>query len=110
MVFGGACWAAIEGSGGAGPRRKMSDEGVDVDVVRQDGRSATGNLRHCDDEMQRDDATIKQSGQDKMRQGARYIDEARQDATTRRLDDDETDDERRDVAEQRGTATRRDGT
>jgi hypothetical protein len=34
MAFGEACWAAIEGSGGAGPRRKMSDKGVDVDVVR----------------------------------------------------------------------------
>jgi hypothetical protein len=39
MVFGEACWAAIEGSGGAGPRRKMSDEGVDVDVVQRERRS-----------------------------------------------------------------------
>ena len=30
MVFGEACWAAIEGSGGAEPWRKMSDEGVGV--------------------------------------------------------------------------------
>ena len=37
-AFGEACWAAIGGSGGAGPRRKMSDEGVDVDVVRRAGR------------------------------------------------------------------------
>jgi hypothetical protein len=37
-AFGEACWAAIEGSGGAGPRRKMSNEGVDFDVVRQEGR------------------------------------------------------------------------
>jgi len=57
--------------------------------------------------MQHDDATIKQSGRDEMR----HIDEARRDATTRRLDDDdETNDERRDVAERRGAATRRDGT
>ena len=49
-----------------------------------------------DDEMQHDDATIKQSGRDEMR----HIDEARRDATMRHLfDDDETDDERRDVAE-----------
>ncbi len=37
MAFGEACWAAIEGSGGAGPQRqwrKMSNEGVDVNVVR----------------------------------------------------------------------------
>jgi hypothetical protein len=33
-AFGEACWAAIGGSGGAGLRRKMSDEGVDVNVVR----------------------------------------------------------------------------
>ncbi len=39
MVFGEAIWAAIEGSGGAGPRRKMSDEGVDVDVVQRERRS-----------------------------------------------------------------------
>ena len=39
MAFGEACWAAIEGSGGAGPWRKMSHEGVDVDVVRREGRS-----------------------------------------------------------------------
>ncbi len=38
MAFGEACWAAIEGSGGAEPRRKMSDEGVGVDVVRREGR------------------------------------------------------------------------
>jgi hypothetical protein len=37
-AFGEACWAAIEGSGGAEPRRKMSNEGVDFDVVRQVGR------------------------------------------------------------------------
>ncbi len=49
-----------------------------------------------DNEMQHDDATIKQIGQDEMR----HIDEVRRDATTRRLDnDDKTDDERRDVAE-----------
>ena len=46
------------------------------------------------------DATIKQSGHDELRQGAQYNDEARRDATTRRLDDDETDDERRDVLAQ----------
>ena len=34
MAFGEACWAAIEGSGGAEPRRKMSGEGVGVDVMR----------------------------------------------------------------------------
>ena len=34
MAFGEACWAAIEGSGGTGPWRKMSDEGIDVDVVQ----------------------------------------------------------------------------
>jgi len=34
MAFGEACWAAIEGSGGAGQRRKMSDEGVDVNIVQ----------------------------------------------------------------------------
>ncbi len=39
MAFGEACWVAIEGSGGAGPRRKMSDEGIDVDVMRREGRS-----------------------------------------------------------------------
>ncbi len=39
MAFGAACWAAIEGSGRAGPQRKMSDEGVNIDVVRQEGRS-----------------------------------------------------------------------
>jgi len=33
MAFGEACWAAIEGSGGAEPRRKMSNEGVGVDVM-----------------------------------------------------------------------------
>ncbi len=36
MAFGEACWAAIEGSGGTGlrwQRRKMSDEGVDVNVM-----------------------------------------------------------------------------
>ena len=46
-AFGEACWAAIEGSGGAGPRRKISDEGIDVDVVRRDGRlmHRTSNLK-----------------------------------------------------------------
>ena len=39
MAFGEACWAAIEGSGGTGPRRKMSNEGVDVGVVQREGRS-----------------------------------------------------------------------
>jgi hypothetical protein len=39
MAFEEACWTAIEGSGGAGPRRKMSHEGVNVDVVRREGRS-----------------------------------------------------------------------
>ena len=49
-----------------------------------------------DNEMQHYDATIKQIGRDEMR----HIEEVRRDATTRRLDnDDETDDERRDVAE-----------
>ena len=43
MAFGEACRAAIEGSGGAGPRRKMSDEGVNVNVVQRDVRSATNN-------------------------------------------------------------------
>ena len=41
MAFGEACWAAIEGSGGAGPRRqwrKMSGVGVNVDAVRREGR------------------------------------------------------------------------
>ena len=59
--------------------------------------------------MQCDDATIKQSGCDEMHYGARYNNEARRDATTRILDDDEMDDERRDVAQRRGAATRRDG-
>ncbi len=42
MVFGEVCWTAIEGSGDAGPRRqrrKMSNEGGNSDVVRQEGRS-----------------------------------------------------------------------
>jgi hypothetical protein len=30
MAFGEACWAAIEGSGGTGPRRNMSNEGVNA--------------------------------------------------------------------------------
>ncbi len=34
MAFGEACWVAIEGSGVAEPRRKMSDEGIGIDVVR----------------------------------------------------------------------------
>ncbi len=41
MAFGEASMAAIEGSGGAGPRRqrrKMSDEGIDVDIVQQEWR------------------------------------------------------------------------
>ena len=38
MAFGEACWAAIEGSGGAEPRRKMSDKGVSFDVMRREGR------------------------------------------------------------------------
>ena len=41
MAFGEVCWAATEGSGGAGlrqQRRKMSNEGVDVDIVRREGR------------------------------------------------------------------------
>ena len=36
MAFGEVCWAAIEDSGGVGPwrqQRKMSNKGVDVDVV-----------------------------------------------------------------------------
>ena len=48
--------------------QKLSDKGVGIDVVRREGRS--------------DDIIIKQSGQDEMRQGARYIDEVRRDATT----------------------------
>ncbi len=60
--------------------------------------------------MQCDDATIKQSGRDEMHQGARYNDEARQDATKRILDDDVMDDERQDAAQRRGAATRRDKT
>jgi len=39
MAFGEACLAAIEGSGSAGLQRKMSNEGVDVKVVQQEGRS-----------------------------------------------------------------------
>ena len=124
MAFGEACWAAIEGSGGAEPRRKMSDEGVGVgvDVVGREGRSDDKTERRRDDEMQHDDATIKQSGRDEMCQGARYIDEARRDATTQRRNDATTrrrddsmtmrrrDDERQDTAQRRGAATRRDGT
>jgi hypothetical protein len=56
-------------------------------------RDAMKTERRRDGEMQREDATIKQSGRDEMRQGARYNDEARRNATTRRLEDDETDDE-----------------
>jgi len=45
MAFGEACWAAIEGSGGAGLRRqwrKMSDEGVNVDhALEQVTRQST---------------------------------------------------------------------
>ena len=56
--------------------------------------------------MQCDNATIKQSGHDKMHQVARYNDEARQnammqrcdDSTTQQLNDDERDDERQDAA------------
>ncbi len=36
MAFGEACRATIEGSCGAGPwrqRQKMSDEGIDIDVM-----------------------------------------------------------------------------
>jgi hypothetical protein len=46
-AFGEACWAAIEGSGFAGLRRKMSDEDVDVKVVRREGScraAGTSNL------------------------------------------------------------------
>jgi hypothetical protein len=32
MAFGEACWAAIEGNGGAGSQRKISDESINVDV------------------------------------------------------------------------------
>ena len=39
MAFGEACLAAIEDSGSAGLRRKMSNEGVNVKVVRQEGGS-----------------------------------------------------------------------
>ena len=42
MAFGEVCWAAIEGSGGAGlrqQRRKMSNKGINVNVVQQEGRS-----------------------------------------------------------------------
>ena len=42
MAFGEVCWAATEGSGSAGPRQqrqKMSNKGVNVNVVRQEGRS-----------------------------------------------------------------------
>ncbi len=38
MAFGEACLAAIEGSGGAEPRQKMSDEGVGVNIVQREGR------------------------------------------------------------------------
>ena len=41
MAFWEVCWAATEGSGGAGPqqqRRKMSNKGVDIDIVQQEGR------------------------------------------------------------------------
>jgi hypothetical protein len=56
------------------------------------------------------DSTIKQNERDKLHQGAQYNDKVRLDATTRLLDDDETDNKRRDVAQRRGAATRRDGT
>jgi hypothetical protein len=108
MAFGEACWAAIEGSGGAEPRWK-SDEGVGVDVVGREGRSDDKTERCRDDEMQRDDATIKQSGRDEMCQGARHIDEARRDATTQRRDDATTrqldDDETQRRRETRHSAT-----
>jgi hypothetical protein len=42
MALGEVCWAAIEGSGGAGLRRqrqKMSNKGVNVNVVQREGRS-----------------------------------------------------------------------
>ena len=44
--------------------------------------------------MQCDDTTIKQSGCDEMRQGARYNDEAIRDAMTQILDNDKMDDKR----------------
>ena len=78
--------------------------------------------RRRDDEMQYDDATIKQIGHDEMRQGgAGYNDEARRDAmtrrrddaTTRRLDDNETRGTMRDETQQMtwlGNTTGRDGT
>ncbi len=63
------------------------------------------------------DSTIKQSRHDELHQGARYKDEVRRDATTRRLDDyetdNETDNERQEMrrsAQRCGAATRRDGT
>ncbi len=55
--------------------------------------------------MQHDDTTIKQSGRDKMRQGARYNDEARRDDVNTQH---EMDDKRRDT--RNDMARRRDGT
>ena len=91
MAFGEVCWAATEGSGGAGPRRqrqKMSNKGVNVDIGHCATRGEVDALGQTsrDDKMQHNDATIKQSRCDKMRQGARYNDKARQDATTRGRD------------------------
>jgi hypothetical protein len=42
MAYGEACWAAIEGSSSAGPWRqwlKMSNKGVDSNIVQREGRS-----------------------------------------------------------------------
>ena len=41
MAFGEVWWVAIEGSDGAGLRRqrqKMSNEGINVDIVQQERR------------------------------------------------------------------------
>ena len=71
-----------------------------------------------DDKMQCNNATIKQSGRDEMRQGAGYNNEARQDATTQRrnntttqrLDNNEMRGMTRDVTQRKDVAWQHDRT
>ena len=75
-----------------------------------------GQTSH-DDKMQCNNATIKQSRRDKMHQGAGYNNEARQDvttqgrkdATTQRLDNDETRGTTRDATQRNNVAWQRNG-
>jgi hypothetical protein len=120
MAFGGGCWAATEGSGDAGlrrQRRKMSNKGVNVDIVQQEGRLTRWDKQAL---TTRCNATTQQSNkagvtrcvrgrdtttrQDKTRQREDARTRGRNDPRTRRRNNNETRGTMRDATQRNDVA------